>query len=41
MIKEILSLPISTADPALYILSGLLPINAEIDLKIMTLLANI
>ncbi|CAC5373908.1 unnamed protein product [Mytilus coruscus] len=41
MIKQILSLPISTADPAIYLLSGLLPINAEIDIKIITLLGNI
>ncbi|VDI73129.1 Hypothetical predicted protein [Mytilus galloprovincialis] len=40
-IKQILSLPISTADPAIYLLSGLLPINAEIDIKIITLLGNI
>jgi hypothetical protein len=30
MIKQILSLPIRTADPAVYILSGLLPITVDL-----------
>ncbi|VDI47520.1 Hypothetical predicted protein [Mytilus galloprovincialis] len=33
-IKQISSLPISTADRAIYLLSGLLPVNAEVDIKI-------
>jgi hypothetical protein len=28
MIKQVLSLPINTADPAIYIISGLLPAEA-------------
>ena len=40
-VKSILSLPITTADPAVYILSGLLPIEAEIDIKAITILGNI
>jgi hypothetical protein len=30
MIKQVLSLPINTADPAIYIMSGLLPAEAEV-----------
>jgi hypothetical protein len=30
MIKQILSLPINTAEPAIYIISGLLPAEAEV-----------
>ena len=30
MIKQVLSLPINTADPAIYIISGLLPAEAEV-----------
>ena len=41
IIKQILNIPINTADSAVYILSGLLPIEAQIDKKILTLFNNI
>ena len=41
LLKRIFSLPISAPDPAVYILSGLLPIEAQIDQKILTLFNNI
>jgi hypothetical protein len=37
MIKQILSLPINTADPAIYILSGLMPVEAEIHKRAINL----
>ncbi|CAC5421449.1 unnamed protein product [Mytilus coruscus] len=40
-IKQFLSLNVNVADPAVYILSGLLPLEAEIDIKIITLFGNI
>ena len=40
-IKHILSLPTNTGDPAIYILSGMLPIEAEIEIRAITLLGNI
>lgn len=41
LIKRILSLPINAPDPCAYLLSGLLPIEAQLDLKILTLYHNI
>jgi hypothetical protein len=41
MLKQILSLYINVADPAIYILSGLLSIEAEIHVKAITLFGNI
>ena len=41
ILKQILSLPINTLDPTAYILSGLLPVEAIIDIKCMTLFNNI
>ena len=41
MIKQILSLPTRTADPAVYILSGLLPVEAEIHIRALGLSNNI
>ncbi|VDI19068.1 Hypothetical predicted protein [Mytilus galloprovincialis] len=41
MIKQILSLAKNTADPGVYILSGSLPIEAELHLKALTLFGNI
>jgi hypothetical protein len=41
ILKQILSLPINTPDPTAYILSGLLPVEAIIDIKCMTLFNNI
>ncbi|VDI14872.1 Hypothetical predicted protein [Mytilus galloprovincialis] len=40
-IKQILSLKLNVADPAVYMLSGLLPLEAEIHIKIITLFGNI
>ena len=40
-IKQILSLNINTADPAIFILSGLLPLEAEIHIKAFTLFGSI
>jgi hypothetical protein len=37
MLKQILSLYTNVADPAIYILSGLLPSEAEIYIKVTTL----
>jgi hypothetical protein len=37
MIKQILSLPTRTADPAVYILSGLLPVEARIHIHVRAL----
>ena len=41
ILKQILSLPINTPDPTAYILSGLLPIEAIIDIKYITVCNNI
>jgi hypothetical protein len=41
VLKQILSLYINVADPAIYILSGLLPIEAEIHIKVLTFFGNI
>ena len=41
IIKQILAVPNNTADPAIYILTGLLPIEAQIDKKVLTLFNNI
>ncbi|CAG2206523.1 unnamed protein product [Mytilus edulis] len=41
MIKQILSLAKNTADPAVYILSGSLPMEAELHLKALSLYGNI
>ena len=41
MIKQILSLPTRTADPAVYILSGLLPVEAQIHVRALGLFNNI
>ena len=40
-IKQIISLQSTVTDPAIYIISGLLPIEAEIDIKVLTLFGNI
>ena len=40
-LKHILSLPITTADPAVYILSGTLPIEAMIHQRVLTFFGNI
>jgi hypothetical protein len=41
ILKQIQSLPTNAPDPAIYIISGLLPIEAILDIKYMTLFKNI
>lgn len=41
LVKQLLSLPRNVADPAIYILSGLMPIEAQIHVKALTLFGNI
>jgi len=41
LLKQLLSLPNNVADIPIYILSGLLPIEAEIHLKALSLFGNI
>ena len=41
LLKQILSLPDTTADPAVYLLSGLLPAEAVIHKRVFTLFGNI
>ena len=41
MVKQLLSLPMNTPDPAVYILSGLLPIEAQLHTKVLTFYNNI
>ena len=39
--KLLLSIPFTTADPAVYILSGAIPVEAKIDNRALTLFGNI
>ena len=41
MLKQILSLPTSKSDVAVYVISGFLPVKGQIDKKILTLLNNV
>lgn len=41
LLKQILSIPCTTADPAVYLLSGLLPAEASIHKKLLSLYGNI
>ena len=41
LLKQILSLPITTADPAIYLLSGMLPVEATLHKRILSLFGNI
>ena len=41
MLEQILSLPMSTADVAVYVISGFLPVEGQIDKKILTLPNNV
>ena len=41
MLKQLLSLPTSTPDVAVYIVSGFLPVEAQIDKKILSLFNNV
>ena len=40
-LKQLLSLPKTVADPAIYMISGMLPVEAQIDVKILTFYGNI
>ena len=39
--KRILSIPINAPDPAVYVLTGFIPIKGQIDQKVLTLFNNI
>ncbi|CAC5377148.1 unnamed protein product [Mytilus coruscus] len=41
ILKQLLSLPKTVADPAICIISGMLPVEAQIDVKILTFYGNI
>ena len=41
MLKQIISLPISTPDVAVYVVSGFLPVEAQIDKKVLSLFNNV
>jgi hypothetical protein len=41
LLKQLLSLAINVADPAVYMISGLLPLEAEIHTKVFTMFGNI
>ena len=41
LLKQLLSLSTNTADPTIYILSGMIPIEAELHIKILTLFGTI
>ena len=41
LLKRILSLPPNVPDSALYVISGLLPVQAQIDITCLTLFNNI
>jgi hypothetical protein len=41
LLKQLLSLTINVADPAVYMISGLLPLEAEIHTKDLTMFGNI
>jgi hypothetical protein len=41
ILKQILSLPMSCPDPAVYILTGILPKEAQIRIKALTFLNNV
>ena len=40
ILKQILSVPQNTADPAVYILSGFLPIKEQLHIKVLNFLNN-
>ena len=39
--RQVLSLAVNVADPAVYMISGLLPLEAEIHIKVFTMFGNI
>ena len=41
MLKQIVSLPTSTVDVDVYVISGFLPVEGQTDKKILTLLNNV
>jgi hypothetical protein len=41
LLKQMLSLTVNVADPAVYMISGLLPLEAEIHIKVFTMFGNI
>jgi hypothetical protein len=41
MLKQILSLPTRTADAAVYVISGILPVEAQIHIRTLVLFINI
>ena len=41
ILKQILSLPMSCSDPAIYILTGIIPIEAQIHIKALTFFNNV
>ena len=41
LLRQLLSLTINVADPAVYMISGLLPLEAEIHTKVFTMFGNI
>ncbi|VDI51228.1 Hypothetical predicted protein [Mytilus galloprovincialis] len=41
MLKQLMSLPTNTPDPAVNILTGILPVETQIHLKVMTLFINV
>lgn len=41
LLKQLLSLPQTVANPAIYIISGMLPIEAQVDIKILSFYGNI
>ena len=41
LLKQVLSLTVNVADPVVYMISGLLPLEAEIHIKVFTMFGNI
>jgi hypothetical protein len=41
LLKQLLSLPKTVADPAIYIISGMLLIEAQVDIKILSFYGNV
>ena len=41
ILKQLLSVPPNTPDPAIYILSGILPIEAQIHIKVLNFYNNV
>lgn len=41
LLKQLLSLPQTVANPAIYIISGMLPIEAQVDIKILSFMETL